>query len=283
MADLSAITPDHINQIPVDPQGSVSETADGTGYFIAQGSVMLVAANYETRFIGVGITEGEFTESGNGEENGNGEEFTCGDTFTDTRDGQTYATVEIGTQCWMAEDLRYDCSQAGYNNIGESESWSGSDNCGEVPGYDNIHYQWDVAMDGSTTEGAQGLCPDGWHIPTDDEFKALEMHLGMSQADADDAGWRGDQEGDMLKSDPSVEDWCNTSTDCGTSGWEGLPGGYRGTSGSLYGVSPGIGGWWSSTEGGAGAWGRSLHSSYSDILRDSLDQVYGNSVRCLRD
>ncbi len=272
MADLSAITPDHINQIPVDPQGSVSETADGTGYFIAEGSVMLVAENAETRFIGVGITEGEFTESGNGEEDGNGEEFTCGDTFTDSRDGQTYKTVQIGDQCWMAEDLRYDCSQAGYNNIGEGESWSDSGNCGEVPDYDNIHYQWDVAMDGSTTEGAQGLCPDGWYVPTDGEWTDLETYLSNN-------GYSG-VEGDALK-DPA-EGWCDSGT-CGGTGFLALPGGSRSTSGSLYYVGS-RGDWWSSTEDdGTLAWRRVLRSSSSDFYRYSGYKDGGYSVRCLRD
>ena len=110
LADLSAITPDHINQIPVDPQGSVSETADGTGYFIAEGSAQLVAENAETGFIGVGITEAEYGESGSGEEDGeeNGEE----EAYFEVEIAETNSPVNEG------EDLNVDAT---IENTGELE------------------------------------------------------------------------------------------------------------------------------------------------------------------
>ena len=53
-------------------------------------------------------------------------------------------------------------------------------------------YTWDVAMNGSTVENSQGICPDGWHIPSDEEWKELEIHLGMTRQEADMTNtWRG--------------------------------------------------------------------------------------------
>ncbi len=62
LVNLSTLVPDYINQIPVDPQGSVSAVQDGTGYFISESSIILVAENWETRFLGVGMTEDQYAE-----------------------------------------------------------------------------------------------------------------------------------------------------------------------------------------------------------------------------
>ncbi len=74
-------------------------------------------------------------------------------------------------------------------------------------------------MDGSEQPGAQGLCPTGWHVPTDEAWKELEMELGMTQAEADDDGWRGTPVGDQMKD--VDEGWCNNTSlpPCGTSGF----------------------------------------------------------------
>lgn len=201
--------------------------------------------------------------------------FACGELLTDDRDGNTYETIQIGDQCWFAEDLKYDCSLAGYTNIANGTSWSGSNNCGnQGAGYDGMLYQWNVAMNGSTTEGEQGLCPDGWHIATDAEWKELEMHLGMSQAQADLTGYRGTNEGQQLKSiDPS---WGGTNT----VGFNAKPAGHRNTSGSLNNVGSN-GSWWSSSPSATSAWERSLHSSLSTVYHGTDSQDYGFSVRCL--
>jgi len=103
----------------------------------------------------------------------------CGNTITDSRDLKTYNTVEIGTQCWMAENL----------NIGTRVNGSVTQTPGAIEKYcfDNSEsncnvygglYQWPEMMDYATTPGVQGICLSGWHIPTVDEWTILITYLG---------------------------------------------------------------------------------------------------------
>ena len=72
-------------------------------------------------------------------------------------------------------------------------------------------YQWDELMSYTTTEGIQGICPDGWHIPSDQEIMELEVYLGMSQQDADITGFRGTNEGGKLK-EAGFTHWTSPNT-----------------------------------------------------------------------
>ena len=206
--------------------------------------------------------------------------FSCGNNFVDNRDNNTYKTVKIGDQCWFAEDLRYDCSREGYNNIGTGTSWSGTNNCGnQGSGYNGLLYQWPVAMKGSTVEGSQGLCPEGWHIPTDDEWKTLEMYLGMTQDEVDKSNvMRGTNEGNKLKG--LTHSWCTGTSGCGESGFNASPASYRNTDGSLHGVGS-HGNWWASASSDSNAWYRSLNSDNAGVYRFSNSLAHGRSVRCL--
>jgi len=115
--------------------------------------------------------------------------FACGvSTITDS-DSNIYQTVQIGTQCWLGENLRtrkkpngdaLPTSPRGYwgypngqGGCSSSVDWdlNGSNDCG---GQDGLLYKWDTMMNGSTTESAQGICPDGWHIPSHNEWTDLE-------------------------------------------------------------------------------------------------------------
>ena len=126
------------------------------------------------------------------------------DTVTDI-EGNAYNTVEIGNQCWMQENLNVGTPIGsfesdgttlnpqtdnatiekycyGYSTHGDAgQLATGEANCDTYGGL----YQWDEMMQYETQEGTQGICPAGWHIPSDDEWKTLEMHLGMTQAQAD--------------------------------------------------------------------------------------------------
>ena len=182
LADLSAITPDHINQIPVDPQGSVSETADGTGYFIAQeGSVILVAENAETRFIGIGTTEEEY--SGGGEES----------TFSCATEGQGEHTVDGDTIYCDASDNMWtptlDLPADGSND----ETYVWSDDCYEVEtgcdsttdGETNTNcILSDCNDDGSNAaEQCDNLNYAGetdWYLPAEDTLLGLYNEAGST-------------------------------------------------------------------------------------------------------
>ena len=200
----------------------------------------------------------------------------CGDYLKDERDEKFYATVEIGDQCWMAEDLLHDdgCSE---------NSWTDSapfDACldNEDIDFPTIHYQWEALMAGDTGEESQGICPSGWYIPSDDDWKELEMHLGMSQEEADEQSWRATNEGDKLK-DIDAE-WCYEETDCGISGFNALPTGMRTSAGSLA-LDGSVARWTSSTLDGANVWRRDLDILFPTIFRYNEGFAVGHSIRCL--
>ena len=217
--------------------------------------------------------------------------WNCGDSLVDSRDSKSYATVLIGTQCWMAEHINYGTLTAGANNQGsdcpsvaETEKYCYSDiegNCTTDGGL----YQWAQAMCGAAscngtgesqpacTNPVQGICPSGWHIPSHYEYTTLEKNVGSNPGafpyDESTIGWLGTNEGTNLK----VE---------GSSGFEGLLAGYRGTSGS-FGNRGTYSYLWSSLESGANAWRRYLGSGNATVYRNASNKLHGFSVRCIKD
>ncbi len=103
--------------------------------------------------------------------------------FIDLRDGNEYLTVEIGNQVWMAQNVRY--------NSGE----------GTLVENNNLFYNWETAC---------SACPDGWHLPSDDEWKSLELFLGMPIDEIDNLEARGSIEAGKLK-EPGVINWEKSS------------------------------------------------------------------------
>lgn len=210
--------------------------------------------------------------------------WTCGDALVDARDSQTYNTVSIGTQCWMAENLNIGTRIDGVNNQTNNstiEKYCYNDDVSNCDTYGGL-YQWDEMMQYVTTGGVQGICPSGWHLPTDDEWKTLEMELGMSQSEADVEGWRGTDEGEKMK---STSGWANNGNGTNSSGFTGLPGGHRDGNGSIYYLVT-YGFWWSSTEtsgASTSAWYRYMHYAYDQVNRVVDGNTYGFSVRCIKD
>ena len=208
-------------------------------------------------------------------------EFVCGSSYS--YDGHDYATVLIGGQCWFAENLRSENYTDGSVIPADLDVaiWVGTA-AGAVTVYDeggsnegtNLAtygrlYNWYAVDD------ARGLCPSGWHVPTDGEFMTLEMELGMSYTDANNTGSRrGTDEGTQMKdvSFPGTN----------TSGFSGLPGGYRDYYGDF--TSLGYQGYfWSASANGTDAWQRKLSDGYIGVNRWSSNQWEGRSVRCVRD
>ncbi len=179
-----------------------------------------------------------------------------GVTITDPRDGQKYFIVDIGTQTWFAENLNYETP----------DSWWYDDNEANGTIYGRL-YTWDAA---------QNACPDGWRLPSDDDWKILEMELGMSQAVADEDLWRGTQ-GDKMK---STSGWNGNGNGTNSSGFTGLPGGFYGTSYTNKGEN---GNWWTSTEvSSSTAWQRGLNNLDNRILRFDPPKTFRLSVRCVK-
>jgi len=206
-------------------------------------------------------------------------------------DGNVYPTVIIGSQEWMAENLKVTKYRDGTSitNVTDSSSWraltteayciynNNVSNEGETYG---ALYNWYAVVD------SHNIAPEGWHVPTDDEWKELEMALGMSQSEADQTGWRGTNEGSALagNADLWVNEVLENDTEFGTSGFIALPGGYRGVIlGNFFGCS-GYGYFWSDSENNSHhAWYRLLYYDYTDIYRNNTNKSYGFSVRCIKD
>ncbi len=234
---------------------------------------------------------GTLTMNGTIDPGGSESTWTCGELLE--YGGESYNTVQIGTQCWMAENL----------NIGDKiNSNSSSDNQAdddmiEKYCYGNIEsncgtygglYQWDEMMQYTTDVSTQGVCPTGWHLPSDTEWKTMEMQLGMSEAEADDTGFRGTDENIGSKMAGNAALWngtgaLETNSEFGDSGLAVLPGGSRNPNGS-FGSQGGGAYLWSSTEVGSDAsWYRALFYDGTVVFRNYDGKAFGYSVRCVRD
>ncbi len=195
--------------------------------------------------------------------------------FTDPRDGQTYATIEIGSQTWMAENLNYETEN----------SWWYDNNSVNGDIYGRL-YTWNAAMNGAESSnlvpsGVQGVCPYGWHLPSDKEWKILEMALGMNQGEADDSGWRGTDEGQQMK---STSGWDENGNGTNSSNFNAFPGGAHLDGGTFMELGSG-GYWWSSRENMEQyGYGRRLAYDNVGVFRGfSYFMTNGFSVRCIKD
>ena len=208
----------------------------------------------------------------------------CPDTPTVTdADGNVYNTVQIGNQCWMKENLKVGVRIAGNVNQtdnGTIEKFCYDDdpsNCDVMGGL----YQWGEMMNYSQEEGAKGICPTGWHIPSDQDWKYLEMHLGMTQAEANSPDWRGTDQGAKMK---STNGWDNNGNGTNTSGFTGLPAGFRAGEDALFYWSGQGGFWWTSTEYDENqVWYRSINQYQEKVQRTYNYKGSGVSVRCVKD
>ncbi len=210
-------------------------------------------------------------------------EFACGGIFTDPRDGETYATVQIGSQCWMAENLNIgtQISSGNQTNNAIIEKYCNGNDAANCITYGGL-YQWNEMMQYTTTAGTQGVCPSGWHLPTDVEWMTMEEALGMcTGTGAGCSGattWRGTTEGDQLKSAAD----CFGGSNCGISGFEESLAGYRQPAGTY--LTPSTKGyiWTSNQSTGTAAWRRYLFNGDARVDRNTNNKMFGFSVRCVK-
>lgn len=182
---------------------------------------------------------------------------------------QGIKSVRIGNQTWMAENLNIN---TGNNWIPEETVWNDNTRSYEVKKYPQFGrlYDWNTA---------RNACPAGWRLPTDDDWKQLELYLGMPSSSVNDIGWRGTNQGGRLKSTGS---WESPNTGAiNNTGFSALPAGNRYASGSYYDVRK-IGFWWTATDDGNQAWYRSLSHSMNTINRNKFDKTGAFSVRCIK-
>lgn len=215
-------------------------------------------------------------------------------------DGNFYNTVKIGRQVWMAENLRVTKYPDGapIPMVTDNSTWDAltltdraytfynndAANAKEWGGY----YTWSTVTNGgssNTNPGSiQGICPDGWHVPSDAEWQELELYLGMSPSDTSKTGLnRGTNEGGRLKEAGLVHFWSPNSGATNETGFTALPAGNRTYNyGIIFDNLHKYPNYWTSRKSGDGGFTRALYYQYSTIGRGSNDHRTGISCRCVK-
>ena len=204
---------------------------------------------------------------------------------------KVYNTIQIFSQCWLKENLNVGVMISGglnpsNNSIIEKYCYNNKpDSCSKYGGL----YQWDEMMQYTTQQGAQGICPSGWHIPTDEEWKvlagAVDSQYGIGDPEWDFLGWLEDYYGfDAGTNLKTTSGWNSNGHGTDLFDYSALPGGDRSINGSFYDVGEATL-WWSSNDDNSSfAWNRFLSYIYPGVGRDPYPwKNAGFSVRCVRD
>ncbi|PIQ31081.1 MAG: hypothetical protein COW63_08660 [Bacteroidetes bacterium CG18_big_fil_WC_8_21_14_2_50_41_14] len=179
--------------------------------------------------------------------------------ITDTRDGKVYKWRKIKDQTWFVENLNYVTS--------DSWTYDGSASNGDL--YGRL-YTWQDAL---------YACPNGWHVPNDNEWNTLFIGLGVNPTEVDNIGWMGSDQGLQLR---ATSGWENGNGN-NSSGFNALPGGWRYTNGEFahLGVSAV---WWSASDSSdMKAFTRGLGHEINKVYREYDYKWMGYSVRCIKD
>ncbi len=197
--------------------------------------------------------------------------FTCGDVLTDERDGQEYTTVQIGDQCWMAENLNIGMRIDGSEEMADDgiiEKYCYDNSEGNCDIYGGL-YQWEEMMQYITTAGVKGICTEGWHLPTSEEWCTLEQNVDITII-CPAWGWRGVDLGIKLQQG-------------GTSGFEALLAGRRTDYSSIF-LELGYGAnFWTSSDFGLSAGSRRMIINDYTVQASTQKKWFGYSVRCVKD
>lgn len=258
---------------PVIETDQKTSNGEGSGNFTSNITGLDPAATYHLRAYAT-----------NGCGTSYGEEVTFVTMVADA-DGNLYNTIKIGDQLWMTENLK----TTKYNDnseiplVADNTEWS----LLSTPGYSwpgnnealykdlyGAYYNWFSVETGK-------LCPTGWRVPTDADYKALEISLGMTQVQADASDWRGTDQGNKLK---NTTGWDINGNGTNTSGFTALPAGVR-----YYGSGETLGlglltyFWTSISDTESMAVYRRLDADNAAVFRKSTSKKAGKSVRCVKD
>jgi uncharacterized protein (TIGR02145 family) len=198
-------------------------------------------------------------------------EFVCGETIA--HQDYAYSTVQIGDQCWFSENCRY------LPEVSPPNEESNTDPYYYVYGYEGTDVAAAQATENYATYGVlynwpavmtAGICPSGWHIPSDGEFTELTDFLGGEGV----AGGKMKEAG--------YDHWNSPNAGAtNSSGFTGLPGGASYSGGFYYNGSYGF--WWSASESDSYSWVRELDAGSDSVFRDYFYREAGLSARCVRD
>jgi uncharacterized protein (TIGR02145 family) len=289
-----------------NPTTSNSKTTNGSGMGTYTSNITGLSPNttyyvraYATNSQGTAYGEQRTFKTQQGQDPGGG-------SFTDSRDGKVYKMVTIGEQVWMAENLAYLPSVVGPTTGSKSTAYYyvygyNGTNVAEAKATANyktygVLYNWPAAMNGAASSnanpsGVQGVCPDGWHLPSDAEWTRLEKYLIANGYNYD-----GTTTGNKIaKSMASATGWDNSVQEGAPgnsdydgyrnkSGFSALPSGYHAYEDGTFVRIGGFGYWWGSTQYDTdNAWERVLTYYGSSVYRRRFNKETGFSVRCLRD
>ena len=221
-------------------------------------------------------------------------ECNCGEYVADY-DGNTYSTVQIGEQCWMAQNLKTTHFANGTSILlGSSTSSTTAyrhypnNNGSNVATYGYL-YNWSAAMNGANSSSTnpsnvQGICPNGWHLPSDAEWTQLTDYLN-SQSEYQCGGTTTN----IAKSLASTTGWNSSTKTCAvgntpannnSTGFGALPAGNFGN----YNTFGYYASFWSATEGSSSnAYYRSLYYNFTSVIVNDCNKYHGFSVRCVKD
>jgi len=280
--------------------GNITDTGGGTiterGICWGTSANPTIAGNKITSGTGPGIFTGTLTGLTNGttyyyrayatNDSGTtyGQELHFITPVTDA-EGNIYKTVIIGTKVWMAENLKVtkfndntditlaSDAAAWIALTGPGFCWYNNDPDFNKPVYGAL-YNWYAA-------NSANICPTGWHTATNDEYDAMEVGLGLAQADINIWGWRGTDHGSKMK---NTTGWNAGENGTNTSGFSALPGGYRFYNDGLFNGQNTLGYWWTATEHDAArGWYRRLDGNNTAVYKASTDKRAGKSIRCVKD
>ena len=229
-------------------------------------------------------------------------------------DGNVYGTIKIGSQVWMTENLKVTHYRDGQpiptghdENAWRTLSYGAYSGCFGAEGDATVYgylYNWFAVSD------LRNLAPDGWHIPTDDEWTQLEIALGMQSSESNKSGWRGEDEGSMIAGFTDL--WDNGALkfkpEFGVSKFNAVPSGCRGLNGKYFNegyygltkmdiflraMAPDAGNykskgsfsvfWTKSSVANQVAWYRLIDCYNSGISKEYNNKRFGFSVRCVKD
>jgi uncharacterized protein (TIGR02145 family) len=193
--------------------------------------------------------------------------------------GQSYSTVQIGTQCWMAENLNVGTMLPGGtpSNDGIIEKFCYSNTAANCTNYGGL-YTWDEMMQYTSGDPVQGICPPGWHIPGEAEWCTMTTFVDSTVV-CNIYAWTGTNAGLKLR---STSGWYSGWNGTNEVGFNGLPGGSRTAAGDYFDLTT-YGNWWSSQPTGSNAWNRRVTCYQNDLGSFYNTKTYALSVRCIKD
>jgi len=204
------------------------------------------------------------------------------------KNGNNYATVTIGTQTWLAENLKTTKYSDGTDipNVTDNTAWTQLTTgayCwynNDSATYKNLYgalYNW-YAVDKVSNEN-KNICPTGYHVPTDAEWYILEHYVDPTINDPNSTGGRGTDCGTKLK---STSGWINGSNGTGNYGFTTLPSGVHIYNGMIF-IGYYCVYWCSTTSEVNSAWTRRIYFDHANIYRYSDNILFGYSIRCAKD